>query len=65
MRNLIIRSLSDFKTSYEKYITFEIIYFVIASFIFVPILSYLLNIFLRISAQKQAVLNFRCFVNWA
>src|SRR5690625_1147413 len=43
MYSIFKDSVHDFTTSYKKYLTFEIIYTMLASFLFVPFLTYFFN----------------------
>ncbi|MFD1040279.1 glycerophosphoryl diester phosphodiesterase membrane domain-containing protein [Virgibacillus byunsanensis] len=48
MFELFRNSLQDFKVSYKKYLSFELLYMLLASFIFVPVISYMFNRMLTI-----------------
>lgn len=43
MFDLLLNSIKDFKGSYKRYIVFEILYLLLTSFIFVPLISYIFN----------------------
>ncbi|WP_226036840.1 glycerophosphoryl diester phosphodiesterase membrane domain-containing protein [Aquibacillus saliphilus] len=48
MIEIIKNSYEDFKASYKKYLSFELIYMLLASFIFVPLISLIFNRMLKI-----------------
>src|SRR5699024_3419756 len=43
MYSIFKDSLNDFTSSYKQYLSFEIIYTMLASFLFVPFLTYIFN----------------------
>ncbi len=43
MKDLLLGSLLDFRRSYKKYISFGLVYLLLTSYVFVPLLSYLFN----------------------
>ncbi|MGM8364387.1 glycerophosphodiester phosphodiesterase family protein [Virgibacillus sp. W0181] len=57
MVQMFKNSLEDFKLSYIKYLSFELIYSFLGSVIFVPILTYLYNQLFMMVGKGQALLN--------
>ncbi|WP_327607130.1 glycerophosphodiester phosphodiesterase family protein [Virgibacillus tibetensis] len=53
MYNLFTSSLRDFSFSYKKYLSFELIYALLASLIFVPFLSYIFNRLLMVMGASS------------
>lgn len=43
MLSMLINSFRDFKTTYKKYLLFELIHTIITSFLFVPLISYIVG----------------------
>ncbi|OIJ15514.1 glycerophosphodiester phosphodiesterase [Anaerobacillus arseniciselenatis] len=48
MFDVVKYSLDDFKVSYKKYLSFALLYMLLTSFLFVPLISFLFNRMLRI-----------------
>ncbi|ABR49254.1 glycerophosphoryl diester phosphodiesterase [Alkaliphilus metalliredigens QYMF] len=66
MFGLLTSSLKDFRKTYKRYIAFELIYKLMASFIFVPLIAYVFNRIL-ISMGSGPLLNnevFRIALNY-
>lgn len=59
-KNLLVQSFYDFRQHYQKYIAYGLVFMVLSSFIFVPILSYLFNR-LIISFGSGVLLNSQAF----
>src|SRR5699024_7121435 len=57
MHTFFKNSWDDFKSSWYQYVTFEIIYSLIASILFVPFLSYLFNRMLHIISDGNLLNN--------
>ncbi|MDR5658356.1 glycerophosphodiester phosphodiesterase [Serpentinicella sp. ANB-PHB4] len=53
MLKLLINSLKDFKNTYKKLLLFGFIYMGLTSFIFVPIIAYILNLGIRATGAES------------
>lgn len=56
MIDLLKNSIDDFRSSYKKYISFALLYMLVTSFLFVPLISFIFNRMLRIIGSG-ALLN--------
>ncbi|MDL4839326.1 glycerophosphodiester phosphodiesterase [Aquibacillus rhizosphaerae] len=56
MLTVLKNGLQDFKVSYKKYLSFELIFLLLTSFIFVPVISFIFNRMLKVMGNG-ALLN--------
>lgn len=61
MQDIFKKSFSDFKQSYNKYLSFEIIYSLLSTVMFAPLLSYIFNRLIILFKNNPGLINNEVF----